>query len=351
MHIKLPMKYPALTCYPNHANLLSVISQNDRYTEWFLNNYVQLFVDKNDYKKKLLRLDFYTNNPFITCPFISHQHIHRNIIKRAYDDIVEFLIHSLEEGYYIYLIIDSYYISKYAKYQVNHQVHDLFIYGIDTERSIFYAADNFTNGKYSYEEIPLDQIRKAYDQVENLKLSDWLEGVKLIGYREANEFWALSHTYKFDLQNLLIELEEYLNGSKTPVRYANPYDQWYIYACEMAFGQDIFDVIIHFITYEEDLFDKRPLFVLWEHKKVMLMRLRYLEEKNYLTANFSDAYAKIEHSAYLLNKMYLKHFVGGSRDIEALKRIAQKLEEMKQLEAALLRSLLQDARARAEKEG
>lgn len=126
------MKYPIITCYPNHANLISVISQNENYTSWFLNNYIQLFADKNDYKKNLLRLDFYTNNLWQSCPFVYYQKISRQFLSKFNTSIIDFCIEALELSSYIYFLVDVFYISNYqSAYKKWHNVHDIFIYGVD----------------------------------------------------------------------------------------------------------------------------------------------------------------------------------------------------------------------------
>ncbi|ETT65411.1 hypothetical protein C173_20326 [Paenibacillus sp. FSL R7-277] len=91
MEIKLYMKYPIIDCYPNHANLLSIISQNKNYLDWVFNIYLQLFADKNDYIKDILRLDFYTNDHFHFCSWINLQKVSRKMVDRLYRSFTDFL--------------------------------------------------------------------------------------------------------------------------------------------------------------------------------------------------------------------------------------------------------------------
>lgn len=336
--IKLYMKEPIITCYPNHANLLSVISQNKDYLPWVYSTYIQLFCDRNDYKKNYLRLDFYTNNILELCPFISHQKISRELLGKISNiSVAEYIISCLEEGYYCYFLIDTYFIEKYGNHNRYHYVHDIFVFGVNLERKVFYAADNFKNGKYSFEEIPIQQIVKGYYELENNNLIDWLEGVHLIKYRVKNDYFGLTQKYQFDIEKVVTELEDYINSFQTPKRYANPHEQWIIYAADMAFGVDVYETIIQFLEHSND-YDLRPLYVLSEHKKIMLKRLEYLENSGYLQGDFSSEFTRIERETMIINNKYLKdRFLGVTIPN---KRVIEKLRNIKNQERDILEKVI-----------
>lgn len=332
------MKFSFITCYPNHANLVSVISQNEDYLPWFLNNYIQLFADKNDYKKGFLRLDFYTNNLYSFCPFIDHQKISRTLIQNAYNSVIEFLLDALKENCYIYLIIDRYEISNYkSDYLKNHSVHDIFIYGVDSDEGKFLVADNFSNGIYSYEETPFNQIEKAYEMINRNDSDDWLGGVHLIKYKENRAYFGMETKYIFDLEKLLIELDDYLNSYKTAKRYANPHDQWMIYTSDMGFGLEVYDIIITYLKEVEKPTDKRPLFVLSEHKKIMLMRIIFLQQKYKISCEPANQYSGIVEESKIINSLYIKLLITGEGAIT--NRIINKLIALKNKEREVLEFL------------
>ncbi|WP_440109532.1 hypothetical protein [Paenibacillus sp. QZ-Y1] len=339
MSLILPMNYPVVTCYPNHSNLLSVISQNERYVDWFLDNYIQLLANKDEYKRNILRLDFYTNDLWKTCPFVQIQQISRKTIAKKYDNIIDFFRDSIREQSYVYVLVDKYYISKYQNsYKKNHYVHDIFLYGFDNDKEVFYAADNFAGGKYSYETIKFSESTDAYNHVGILNLEDWLEGIQLVTYREKNNFWGLTHYYKFDIDKLIIELSDYLTSFKTVKRYGHAYYQWMLHAADYAFGLEVYDVIINYLNATSDLNDLRPLFVLWEHKKVMLLRIKYLEENKFIHTVLSTGYIKIEQETKILMGLYLKYLL--TREEKIRQRIISKLSAVRQEEEVILRNLL-----------
>ncbi len=58
----------------------------------------------------------------------------------------------------------------------HHKVYEIFIYGADTERKVFFAADSFEEGIYSYQEIPFDEVSEGYHLVMNSNLrTGWKE--------------------------------------------------------------------------------------------------------------------------------------------------------------------------------
>lgn len=44
-----------------------------------------------------------------------------------------------------------------------------------------------------------------------------------------------------------------------------------------------YHIMVNFLMCAKEVWNKCPLYVLWQHKKVMLMRLEYLEPKRIVT--------------------------------------------------------------------
>ncbi|MNI85913.1 hypothetical protein D3C73_1429500 [compost metagenome] len=82
-------------------------------------------------------------------------------------------------------------------------------------------------------------------------------------------FWGIKQDYKFDLDKFVDELGDYLTSSITVKRYHAPYEQWMLYGSDLAFGLEIYDNLINYMTKVNNKYDLRPFYVLWEHKKLM----------------------------------------------------------------------------------
>ncbi|MNW38551.1 hypothetical protein D3C74_156190 [compost metagenome] len=262
--------------------------------------------------------------------------INRALIQNAYDSINDFLVDALKDDFYIYFIIDRYGISNYRlNYLTNHSIHDIFVYGIDEEN--FLVADHFSNGIYSYEETPFYQIENAYNMVTENKLDDWLGGIHLIKYKENRMYFGLEQKYIFDLEKILIELDDYLNSYKTVKRYSNPHEQWMLHASDMGFGLEVYDIIITYLKEVNKPSDRRPLFVLFEHKKMMLMRINFLQQKYKMSYELVNQYAEIMKEARIINSLYIKLIITGELTIRD--RIIQKLLFMRAKEQEALEFL------------
>lgn len=103
----LTMTPPFITSYPNHANILSVISHDDETIPWLLNSYIQLEAPKM--LTNGLRMDYYTSVLWKTCPWVYYQRMSRELILRKWDSIVDFIVDCIDLGYYVYFLIDTYY--------------------------------------------------------------------------------------------------------------------------------------------------------------------------------------------------------------------------------------------------
>lgn len=62
---KLPVTYPMITTYTQHAHLLSILTSYESNYDWIFSNYIQLFINR-DYKHNWG--DFYFPLPYTLRP-------------------------------------------------------------------------------------------------------------------------------------------------------------------------------------------------------------------------------------------------------------------------------------------
>ncbi|MBW4085029.1 hypothetical protein [Paenibacillus sp. S150] len=171
-----------------------------------------------------------------------------------------------------------------------------------------------------------------------MALNDWIEGIVLLNYREKNNFFNLEHNYRFDLNKTIMELQDYLTSYETPIHYCNPYEQWMMHASDMAFGLEIYDVIIHFLDKVYEAEDKRPFFVLHEHKKLMQMRINFLQKKLDLDCDILfQEYSAIVKKSNIVSMIYLKYTITKNENIK--KNIIHELQIIKDKEEGILNEL------------
>ncbi|KWX81154.1 hypothetical protein AMQ84_00745, partial [Paenibacillus riograndensis] len=136
----LDMYEPLIKTYPIHANITSILSTHKYFYEWLYNNHIQLFCTTyNSNGSQDTYLDTYKPLTRVFNPFFETQFIKKDIIFKSKIDICEFIINSIDLGYYIFLSIDVFFISLYKKSE--HSGHDIFVFGYDKNKKIFHVAD------------------------------------------------------------------------------------------------------------------------------------------------------------------------------------------------------------------
>lgn len=309
------MSYPPpITSYPSHANLLSVILNHEEAKPWFYNYYIQLEAPSGG---NGVRLDFYTTLLYKTCPWIYYQRVSRELAAKKWSSITEFIIDSIDLGYYVYLMVDEYFIPGYMNYQQEHQRHDIFIFGYDLESKTFNVADCFLDGRYYYTTAAFDRIETGYHHIPAAE--DWMDGIELIRFRK-------KHEYNFDLSLILCFIEDYLNSQNTSQRYKIPSEYW----CDgmprqsFVFGLKIYDLLQEHLEQsvkQKTDPDLRPFHVLWDHKTVMVSRIKFLGENQYLrnADSFYQSYREIARESLIVRNLLIKMlFLGNDTKIKSM---------------------------------
>lgn len=337
------MNEPDIKSYPYFANLLSVISKEDGYECWLYNNFIQLnypiYAEKDG-----ARLDFYTSLLWETCPFVSYQKLIRLFVDKNWQDIVQFLVMSIDSGFYCRFVIDTYYVEAYDTYLNNHIVHDIFVYGFDIENKVFYVADNFKFGKYCHEIVSIDQIKNGYESIEKRNLYDWLNGVEMIRLQYKNKYYGFEHTYKIDLHLIKDQINDYLKAEVTALQWFRiPSEQWKegkdiyginIYGCLKKFLEDI--------KYGRMKKDMRPFCVLMEHKKIMVERIKYLRQEKHLLQIecLEEDFIEIYKDAQILNSLWIKFCI--TSDNKLLDSMMKRIDSINLMEEYVMELLIEE---------
>jgi amino acid adenylation domain-containing protein len=333
----LPMCYPPpVMAYPAHGNLLSVILDHEEAFSWFYNYYIQLEAPPEG---EGIRLDFYTTLLYKTCPFIYYQRISRELIAKKWDKISDYIIDCLNLGYYVYFLIDRFYIPEYAEYQKEHKIHDIFVFGYDLSEKSFNVADCFSGGLYRYATATFTQIENGYKNIHLTGRPDWFDGVELISYRD-------KFHYTFDINLMIGFMKDYLSSTSTSQRYKIPSEKYCAEGLErknFVYGLAVYQLLQEFMKkFRKDLnYDIRPFYVLWNHKTVMLDRIKYLAENNYLKKDgfLTEGYTKIAEETLNIRNLVLETMV--TENPKYVDFIIEKLGEIAEQERKTLENLLE----------
>jgi hypothetical protein len=326
----LPMQYPIITSYPMYSNLLSIISNRPKATPWIVNNFVSLF----NWDRHNLFIFFQNAIPinhnavanvirdnYQVCPWIHFQQIHKTFIVRKWDNIVDFLIEAIDTEHYIYLILDQFYIPGYAAYKNYKYPHDVLIYGYDLQKKCFYMADNHENYKYSYFACDFSAFNEAYYLLDDAA-EDYNEFNKCIQLFKLKEDLKRDDCI-LDLKYIKNSLSDYLSSTHSVSQWTS--DQ------SITYGISVYDRVKKYLL--EVIDDKfsinfRSFHLLWDHKKCMSFRMKYIMDNGYLD-NMDELlknYMEIEKKSLIHRNKLIKYSV--SKDASILQNVIEDIDNI-----------------------
>ncbi|AEY66125.1 hypothetical protein [Clostridium sp. BNL1100] len=301
--------YPPITSYPTHANILSTALINDESIIWFYDYYIQLFAGKD--LSENCYVDFFAPIAWKCCPWIHYQRINREFIENKWSSICEFLVDSIDSGYYAFLYLNQFYISDFPwAYQSKNFMHDTYVFGYDAQEEVFYTAD-FYKHKYGHAKVNFTEMEKAFSTTNLSNINDFLQGIVLVAPVKYEK-------YNFNIKRTISFINDFLNSETGLKSYTDGYRHDVEQnSTEFCFGMDVYKLLEDFLTLlscGNSCKDYRPFNVLVDHKTLMLMRIEYLGVNGYLK-NWKNIYMKYEvirKNTITLHNIILKIFVSGN---------------------------------------
>lgn len=330
--IILPIKYPFVTSYPATSNAVAILMTNSNTIPWLYNGFIQLvswdqgFIDYYDF--------FYRR-----CPFLNYLRIPKSIIFSKWENIHEFIIESISQGYYAYPIVKTSYISAYNHKTVG-TLHDMFIYGYNLEKQIFYIADNFDSGKYSFNMCTFSELNHS---IMNLSFED----DKFINSDGCIELLSLKEGGDVSLRPSVVKesIIDYLEARPTYKWHSNSII-WNNYKDQSSnfFGVEIYETLFRHLDYlvDDQLInpDIRWSHIIYEHKKIMLDRLQLLDELNVLhnSSTLLNEYSDLLRGFHISRNKLLKY--GYTKNSELLKSLKKEYITIKNQDIKLMEKII-----------
>lgn len=241
-----------------------------------------------------------------------------------------FLIRSLiDNGYYVVFNgVDDYYMKGKSWYQEKHFSHDGLIVGYDQGDKTYtiYAYDQ--NWQYCTFKIPQACFEEGRNAIKKENPNGFIMGVKPL-------------PDKVELQPLRVvqKIYEYLDSSRE--KYPLDLEKASLEEKPLAYGIVVQDYICLYLdklldeSIPHDRMDRRVFRLIWEHKAVMLERIRACEEHLQLGDDFGNAYAPLVKKADNMRMMYALY--NQRRRDSLLLSIKQGLQEIRMAETTMLR--------------
>ena len=327
--VELPLEVPPFSTYHYQAINGAVIGKNPSIKNWFYNQMINLRCDR-------AFLGGYTTPVFsvVWSDFTDNPHLEIITIPLKYlKGHAHFVIRNLlDDGYYVaYGGIDDYFVEGKSWYGERHFAHDGLICGYDQGDKTYtiYAYDK--NWVCRTFKTPQEGLEKGWRYMFKEGVFGLLRAVKpKEAYVELN------------LKTMCGKLREYLDSSLEkypPDLERNPVEKQ-----KRTYGIAVQDYLCLYLdklldgTIPHERLDRRVFRLVWEHKAVMLDRIRTVEKHLILSSEIGDAYAPLVKQADGIRMMYALYHA--QRRDSLPKTMKKSLQELRAAEEPILRAFV-----------
>lgn len=336
----LPVKYPVITSWQWHATLFSILGDDENAKRWIFSNYIQLRcynIPEYTSGDEILLCDMMPGSSALKeCPYVIFSLFTKAQIESYCGDVIDFIVKTIDLGGYIYGAFDEAKMLSGVTVGGYKFSHELFIYGYNMEEEQFYVGDFTFKDKYAYTTVSFEDVKKGFDALEpgeDHVFRDDYKGIRGLYVIQKN---VDSRYYEMDPILIKRTLIEYLDGSDTKNHFRmmrNRFD-------DTVFGVNVYDALIERVDeqlkQEEPDYDIRALHVAYDHKVLMLERLRYLMANEVIPFDQTmlEQYAEVVEDVLAARNLLVRISITG--EFEAGKRIANHLNAAREKETAIL---------------
>jgi len=327
--VKLSLGYPVIDSLPQHAYPLAILQDEKQISPLITNGFINLKAD--NYNNHVAVLDYCEDSFLGFAPFSEMSYCcTRGDISKT---IVEYAIANLEEGYYVFPHVNEYYIPFSSAYQHYRLGHGIMIYGYDSLERIFNVAGYNDDFKLSFNTVSFNDLALSYNRMSEVLRNSKEE------YLTKLFLLKPSHAHStVDDKLITASLKDLLNSVNTVKEYPRDYDT----KCETLFGLEVYELLAsHYRMAEKQEISllSKNLYILSEHKKLMVHRLKALASRKKLDlTEIQDQYTELEKMIKLSLALHLKFSLTGAREIAS--KISLILNKCKRLEESALESLV-----------
>lgn len=334
---RLVINSTPLTGYMEDAYSLTAAVAKECSYEWIYSNYIQLvFQDPERFDNQPVKffkvswksgLIWDADCPLLICDTISRELMMENKI-----DIINFICNAIDKDQYVKVYLDEFYLPYRSSYQWRHLIHESLFFGYDNEKKQLYGLAYITDANgYGFKEFSVD--------MNNVKQA--FERVPIMDSVQKNRIMCMSCNwekfYEFDLQEVKETIYEYLHSFHTDLKFVsiNNANSYYV------FGLEIYEKIINYYMTEECERTVIPLHIIYEHKRLMYDRLKYMMENEYITKDevLLNQYLKIVKEAYLCKFLYIKWSI--KNNVTGNGKFKDKITNLKNQDELLMKQIYQ----------
>ncbi|WP_199924948.1 hypothetical protein [Paenibacillus sp. IHBB 10380] len=316
---QLPIQIPLIHGRMYYAFPLCILATGDEYYPWFVSNFIQLQAFNDVQEQGIAELRFFdADHPYC---FDEVLDVENTIIKA--NDVEQQIIEAIVQNRYVYTYVDKYEVSDNPFTGKKHVTQEILIYGYNLTERVFYILGFNKSRLFAYSTVKFDEVTNGIIHAQN------------------KEFYLLKQKsgvrHEFDLSHVIQLTEDYLQSSSSP-RHKRISS-----SIHLTYGLNVYSSLIESLNCmhmkEGALVTNIAyLHILWEHKKMMLMRLDYMSSHQMLSADGSTAIweqcKQIETEVYGLRSKILKYEI--VQNDKLIHQIKQSLHQMVSKEREML---------------
>lgn len=308
---------PPILSYLMFAQPLSVLYANCKNPyDFVLDQFIQLHVETicPHHSENETRLSFYVPLYAQWEPFEAELVFREDIEE---EDILRLFRDELNNGYYVFTILDEYYIHLIDKYQTKHFEHDYLLSGYNDEEQKFTGLF-FIDGFYKQDYLSYAEVREGFLNCRS----------PLFAYIKLKVKPGYDARCHLDKARAITLISDYLNGTNS--------FNWYSGFGECVFGLDVYDRLFSLeMPKEKRILDIRAFCVLEEHKRIMKDRIEQVFGLPDLAGQYQNV-LKLSSNTKLLAMKYMRNGLSSTYD-----SIVKNILKMKEMERNLLQKVLQ----------
>ncbi|MFE4924890.1 hypothetical protein [Streptomyces sp. NPDC056661] len=297
----LPFKQPLAYGYQFYAFPLGILAVYPKASEWVLSNYIQLVYEYTD-QSVSVPFSFYVYD-YSVSPWLQTLRLNRQWCSSRNGRVNDIVREAIGKDFYVYLSLNERYVPQRIAYGGRKDwVHDALIYGIDDETNTFELYGYDERMKFRSTQISQDDLARAYYDTGDEPFYD----VPFTMYRFDD-----AGAYSFDLGFVCQGIVEYLDSFNTSTHFQAQRDPW-----DRAYGLKTYDLLdAHLDGYGRGVirYDPRNVQVLWEHKRMMVARMRRCAELIPAVGDIVKQYESVERQAWMLRALTIAHQTGYDR--------------------------------------
>ena len=328
----LPIAYPMAATHAHVAHSVALLS-TERYTNgWMMSCFIQI---RGEAQRYIEYQDFW----ILDCPILRCQRIGLDLVRDEWKKEIYFIKCALEHGYYVYAMIDTYPISSYGD---SSYMHDVLIYGYDDREMIFYIADFFQGRKYDFSTSSYEEMHAAFQCRDKVREGNWVFYDDIILLKARYDEKAV-----FEPAKVRGSLESYLKGRPLINTFQRTRNYTPMKEKDNLFGVNCYQILHRHINYTEEngeVLDTwlHVFHIMFEHKSIMVERIRYMKQENYIVNadKYLKIYEELTEKMLMSRNLYLKYSICKDRNI--MKKIRKIITEVKDTELNILPDMIHD---------